>query len=455
MIDENPRTARAIAAAVRAGLDPHAPAMATRDRIATINPRLNAICHLMSDTDTQADAVAAHLAAGAMLPLAGVPVVVKDNIWVADAIVTQGSRLFDGFRSTQDAEAVARLRQAGAIIVGIASCSEFACKGVTTTPLHGITRHPLNPDLTPGGSSGGPAVAVASGMVPLALGTDAGGSSRRPPAHVGVVGLKPGQDVIPYGPGFAEPFWGISVLAPIAADVADAGLMLSALASGPMPPARPIEGLRIGYAPTLGLPLPLDPAVAEAMQRAIATLRAAGLAVTEASPDWPQGADAAGVMPLQAAGLANLYGGRWRAEPDLFDPDLGVQIEAGLALTGPEVARALDASRAIRDTLRGYLRGFDLIVSPTSSALAWPHDRLGPAQIGGVPAMPRDHAAYTPQFNHAGLPAVTIPCGAPTGLPVGLHIGGGAGQDLTVLAAAARFEQLFQQAGLWPAQPGA
>lgn len=453
-MSDAPLSAAEMARRVRGGADAVALMSAALDRVAARNPGLNAICHLLPNARDQAAAVNARVAAGEALPLAGVPVAVKDNIWVAGAVVTQGSRLFAGFRPAQEARAVTRLREQGAVILGIAACSEFACKGVTTTPLHGATRHPLDPALTPGGSSGGPAVAVASGMVPLALGTDAGGSSRRPPAHVGIVGFKPTQDAIPYGPGFAEPFWNTSVLAPMARDVGDAALLFDALANTPLPPPRPVEGLRIALAPSMGLPQPLDPAVADALAHAVATVRAAGLEITEAAPDWPPGIDAAGVMPSQAAGLAHLYGARWQAEPELFDPDLGAQIEAGLALPGAAVAGALEASRIMRATLRGFLSRFDLILSATSPALAWPIDRLGPAQIGGKHAAPRDHAAFTPQFNHAGLPAISIPCGAPTGLPVGLQIGAAAGQDRTLLAAAARFETLFHAAGLWPARPG-
>ncbi|MCC5999849.1 MAG: amidase [Pararhodobacter sp.] len=444
--------ARAIAAAVREGADPHAPAAAALARVAQVNPGLNALCHVMPDTRAQAATVGARLAKGEALPLAGVPVVIKDNIWVQGAPVTQGSRLYADFRAPRDALAVARLRQAGAVIIGIGACSEFACKGVTSTPLHGVTCHPADPSLTPGGSSGGPAVAVASGIAPLALGTDAGGSSRRPPAHVGIVGFKPGQDVIPSGPGFADPVPGISVMAPMATDVADAALMFRVLANGPQHPARALATLRISFAPTMGLPLPLDPAVQSATDAALDALRATGFQVTQASPDWPPGADPAGVMPLQWAGLAHLFGTRWQAEPGLFDPDIGAQIEAGLRLTGTDTARALQASAAMCTTLRGFLRDHDLILSPTSSALAWPHHLPGPALIAGQPAAPRDHAAFTPQFNHAGLPALTIPCGAPTGLPVGLQIGAGPGQEATLLAAAEMFEEIFHQAGLWPAQ---
>lgn len=446
--------AREIAARVRAGLDPVTVAQAALERVAARNPDLNALCHVSAENVlAQAEAVGGRLAAEEDLPLAGVPVVIKDNIWVADTPVTQGSRLYAGFVAPRDAKAVERLRRAGAVILGMGACSEFACKGVTDTPLHGVTRHPLDPSLTPGGSSGGPAVAVAARMAPLALGTDAGGSSRRPPAHVGIVGFKPTQDAIPYGPGFAEPFWNTSVLAPMAADVADAALMFEVLAQEEtaLAPARTAGDLRIAFAPSMGLGLPLSGAVAPAMGAALAALRAAGLEIAEESPRWPEGVDPAAVMPLQAAGLAMLHGARWQAEPGLFDPDLGRQIEAGLALCGTDVARALEASRLMRDTLRAFLGRYDLILSATSSAQAWPATRLGPETIGGRPAGPRDHAAFTPQFNHAGLPAISIPCGAPSGLPVGLQIGAGAGQDRTLLAAAARFETIFHEAGLWPA----
>lgn len=455
---EPPNTARAIAKAVRAGLDARAPVAAALARVARLNPGLNALCYIMPDTEEQAAELQKRLARAEPLPLAGVPVVIKDNIWVKGAPITQGSRLYQHFHAPQDAHAVARLRHAGAVVLGIATCSEFACKGVTNTPLHGVTHHPANPALTPGGSSGGPAAAVASGMVPVALGTDAGGSSRRPPAHVGIVGFKPGQDVIPYGPGFAEPSHGVSVMAPMAGSVADAALMFRALSQAPFPAAPSVSQLRIGFAPSMGLPLPVDEGVTSAIMAALDCLRSNGLTVTQASPEWPDGADPAGVMPIQTAGLAYLFGARWRSEPELFDPDIGQQIETGLGLSGADVAKALAASAGMRAALRNYLQNFDLILSPTSSTLAWPHGQLGPSEIGGQPASPRDHAAFTPQFNHAGLPALSLPCGAALGphglLPVGLHIGGGQGQEATVLAAAERFEQLFHHAGLWSAQPG-
>lgn len=442
-------SAREIAARVRAGLSPLEVAEAALARVAERNPALNALCHLDPEAvRAEAAAVAARLPQED-LPLAGVPVVIKDNIWVEGMPITQGSRAYAGFVAPEDARAVALLRRAGAVVLGIGTCSELACRGVTTTELHGATRHPADLRLTPGGSSGGPTVAVAAGMAPIALGTDAGGSSRRPPAHVGVVGFKPSQDAIPYGPTFTEPFWGVSVLAPIARDVADARLMFSVLAGAEEAPEAP---LRIAFAPTMGLAQPMDGGVAAAVSAAVAALRAAGLEVADEAPLWPEGATQMGVMPIQTAGLAMIHGARWRADPGLYSRDLAGTLEAGLALSGVVVAHALENSHQMKETLCGFLARHDLLISATSSALAWPHDRLGPETIGGHPAQPRDHAAFTPQYNHAGAPAISIPCGrAPGGLPVGLQIGAAPGRDAMLLRAAALFETILADAGLWPA----
>jgi aspartyl-tRNA(Asn)/glutamyl-tRNA(Gln) amidotransferase subunit A len=350
---------------------------------------------------------------------------------------------------------VARARDAGALIVGIAACSEFACKGQTTTPLNGPTRHPQDPALGPGGSSGGCAVALAAGMATLALGTDAGGSGRRPAAHCGVVGFKPSLGAIPYGPGFAEPFWDVSCIAPMARSVADAALLFEALA-GPSPhdpasmtplePAAPAHDLTIAYAPRLGLDAAVDPEAGAAVASAVAALRARGFAVEDAAPDWPDGVSEADVMPLQAAGLAALHGEAWRRDPTLIDPDLGAQIERGLNLSGAAVARALEASLRIRQTLTAFLTRFDLLLCPTAPCAAWPCDRLAPKMIDGRPAESRAHAVFTPLMNHAQIPAISIPCGRdPRGLPFGLQIVAGFGRDRTLLAAASAFEAVLSE----------
>ena len=206
MMKDFPESAADIAGLVTSGTIGVGDALArSMHRVERENPKLNAIIRLNPRAAEEGDRVQRRLDAGEVLPLAGVHVVVKDNLWVAGMTIAQGAQLFADFVAPQDAVAVARLRAAGAIILGIGATSEFACMGVTNTALYGMTRNPIDPALTPGGSSGGPSVAVAAGFAPLALGTDAGGSTRRPPAHVGVIGFKPGQDVVPYGPGFDEP----------------------------------------------------------------------------------------------------------------------------------------------------------------------------------------------------------------------------------------------------------
>ena len=405
-------------------------------------------------TLADAAAVDARLRAGEQMPLAGVPIVVKDNIWVGGWRITQGSRLFADFIAPRDAIAVERLRKAGAVVVGIGATSEFASKGVTTSPLFRPTRHPLNPELTPGGSSGGPAAAVAAGLVPLAIGTDAGGSSRRPPAHVGVAGFKPSYGAIPYGPGFAEPFFGLSVIAPIAADVADIALAFEAMAGvDPRDPdsARVAQeaddpaGLLIAFSPRLGLDVAVDDVVANGLASAIERLSAAGLPVAQRDPVWPPGVTEEAIMPLQHAGLAALHGECFRNDPSVFDPDIAKQIERGLSWSGTDVAAALIASATIANAFAAFFIEVDLLLAPTVPCVAWPLTQLGPDMIGGRAASPRAHAVFTPFVNHARLPAISIPCGTDAvGLPFGLQLIARRGQDRTLLRAAQHIEALLQ-----------
>ncbi|MDQ2101946.1 amidase [Azospirillum isscasi] len=428
------------------------------ERIAAENPRLNAIVHLDPDAGlAEARAADERAARGEALPLLGVPFTVKDNIWVRGQPVRQGSRLFQDFVAPEDAVAVARLRAAGAVFAGITNCSEFACKGVTTNLLHGPTRNPWDVTLTPGGSSGGAASAVAAGLAPLALCTDGGGSTRRPAAHVGVVGMKPSAGVVPHPIGFAEPVFGNSVIGQMARSVADVALMLDVLAgpdprdpqsvavSGPFVDATANPdpaGLRIAYSPRLGLGAPVDPEVAACVERAVHRLADAGAIVEEADPVWPEGAGESGLMPLQFAGLAALHGERYRARPDLFDPDIAQQIEAGLRTSGAEVARALHLREEAYRALAALFTRHDLLVCPTTPVTAWPFDRLGPATIEGRSVTPRGHAVFTPLFNHCYAPACSVPCGVAGsgGLPVGLQIAGPRLSDAAVLRLAAVVE---------------
>ncbi len=454
--DGLPVDAAQIAAACNNGsLDPGDVVTATRRRMAERNATLNAVVGSEpQDLERQVGQLRKRIARGERLPLAGVPVVVKDNLWVRGQRVTQGSQLFTDFVAPEDALPVERLRQAGALIVGMGNTSEFACKGLTTNKVYGLTRHPHDPALTPGGSSGGCAVAVAAGFVPLALGTDGGGSSRRPPAHVGVVGFKPSFGAIADPVGFTHAIIGLQAIAPIARTVADARLMFEAMAGAdvrdpqsidlPVSAAQPVRGLRIAFSPRFGLDVPVDEDVQNAIEQGVEALQRSGLRIDRQDPAWPAGADENTLMPLQHVGLAGLFAEAWKRDPTRFDPDIGRQIERGQQWAGADVARAREAGVRIAFTLGDFLQRFDLLLCPTTPCVAWRNDRLGPETIGGRPVEPRAHAVFTPFVNHALAPAISIPCGrGRDGLPVGLQLIAARGRDRQLLAAAAEIEAIL------------
>jgi aspartyl-tRNA(Asn)/glutamyl-tRNA(Gln) amidotransferase subunit A len=353
------------------------------------------------------------------------------------------------------------MREAGAVLLGLTNCSEFACKGVTTNPLFGPTRNPWNLELTPGGSSGGAASAVAAGLCPIALATDGGGSTRRPAAHVGAVGMKPSAGMIPNPVGFEEPVFGNCAIGQITRTVEDSALVLDVL-SGPDSadpasfvarqangsaaglPALPRD-LRVGFSPRLGLRYPVDEDVAQCVRAAVQRLHAGGMRIEERDPDWPEGTSEQALMPLQFAGLAAIYGDRYRQRAWEVDPDIAAQIEAGLRTTGAEIARALLFRDELYRRLDRYFRRYDFLLTPTTPCAAWPFTQLGPATIEGRAVTPRGHAVFTPIFNHTYVPACSVPCGLDrNGLPVGLQIVGPRLSDFRVLALAAMVESVNQ-----------
>lgn len=464
-------SARATAQAVQArGLGAIEVARSVLSRLEAVNPRLNAV--IGGDaawTLAQAAAVDQRVAAGETLPLAGVSITVKDNIWVAGQRVTQGSRLFRDFVAPQDAWAVARLKSLGAVIVGITNCSEFACKGVSNNLVHGITRSPWDQRLTPGGSSGGAVSATAAGIGALALATDAGGSTRRPAAHTGLVGMKPTFGVIPCGPAFEEPNFGLSVMGQIGRDVADVALMWEqligyshgdwgsqAMVRAPLatpllqePPART---LRIAWTPDLGCGFAIDADVLSALQSQVARLQDDGYSVELAHPRWPEGVREYPLLKLQQAGLAALHGAALDADPDILDPDIAAQIRLGRACSAVDIAQVLLLRERIYVAYAEFFERFDLLLCPTTPTVSWPVEQLGPAVIGGQPVGPRGHAVFTPLFNYAQAPACSVPAGLVRGLPVGLQVVGPRYGDALVLSMAAHLETLAgaqPRAAIW------
>lgn len=420
-------------------------------RIERWQPRLNAFADFDPAVPlAAARSVDARLAAGEALPLAGVPFTVKDNLWLGGRPASFGSRLFEGFVAPRDSWCVARLKALGAVPLGVTTCSEFACKGITATPLHGETRNPWDLSRTPGGSSGGAVAAVAAGLGPLALGTDAGGSTRRPAAHTGLVGMKPTLGRVPNPWGFEDPNHLLSVIGQLGRDVEDVAFMLDALTA--WEPADPLScpsfaqadalatlkaqlpKLRIAWSPDLGCGLPMDDGVLATLHGALDQLRAAGWQITETSPSWPAQAGEYPLLALQQAGLAQLFGERWQQTPELFDPDIGAQIELGLQVTGPHIAQLMRLREQLHASFQQLFGQYDALLCPVSPVEAWPLGQLGPATIGGRAAGPRGHAGYTPLMNYANLPALALPAGlGPQGLPVGLQIVGPRFADARVL----------------------
>lgn len=433
-------------------------------RIERLNGRLNAFCTVTAEA-ARADARRAEDAVMRGEPLGclhGVPVSVKDTLDTAGVRTTLGSARFADRVPAADALVVARLRAAGAILVGKTTTPELAHKGVTESALFGVTRNPWAPDHTCGGSSGGAAVAVATGMGPLGLGTDEGGSIRIPASYCGVVGLKPTFGLIARVPvGVAEV---LTHLGPLCRTVEDAALFLSATAgrddrdgwSLPVEPtdytralARPPARLRVAWSPRLGHAA-VDPEVVGTTAAAVRGLTALGWTVEEADPGFDDPADVADAF--RYPGLAAAVGDDLDRERGRMDPSLVALVEAGRRMTAEQVARAAVRRHALWAQLSRFFEHHDLLATP---AVAVPPFRVGqapPREIDGRAVGVRGWIAFTYPFNVAGVPAIVVPAGRTTaGLPVGLQFVARRLDDARLLAAAAAFEAAAPWADRWPA----
>jgi aspartyl-tRNA(Asn)/glutamyl-tRNA(Gln) amidotransferase subunit A len=421
-------------------------------RLEAINPLLNAVVFWSAaDIRRQSLRLEARLS-GEALPLAGVPVIIKDNIWVDGWPVTQGSRLFKGFIAPSDALAVARLRENGALILGLSNCPEFACRGVTENLVYGVTRNPWNLACTPGGSSGGSASAVAAGLAPLALGTDAGGSIRRPAAHTGIVGFMPAAGLIPDPVGFPEPAFGNNTIGVFARDAADVDLAMGILGqpngtvhqgpNGSGYQAGKLEGasisaLRIGYSCDLGLGGPVEPDIRFAIEAALKRLSDQGCLVRSVHPRWPENTSEARIEALEQSALAALYGDAFREDPVRFDPDVGCQIAAGLRLGGIDVAQALFFRSKLKRAFYECFNDHDVLVCAATPTVAWPIDQPWPSQIDRQAVGPRGHARFTWLINQVFGTACSVPCGLDRQqLPIGLQLISLPGKEHQVLSVA-------------------
>jgi aspartyl-tRNA(Asn)/glutamyl-tRNA(Gln) amidotransferase subunit A len=444
-----------LAAAIRAKrVSPTEAVEAVLDRIATVNPSINALVTVTEDlARATARDIETRLARGeAAGPLAGVPVTIKDLIMVKGVRTTWGSRIFERFVAPEDAPAVERLRGAGAVIVGMTNSPEFGYRATTDNPVFGATRNPWSLDHTPGGSTGGGAAAVAAGMGPLTIGTDAGGSIRIPSSCCGIVGFKPTLGRVPMAPVFG----GLETLShagPMTRTVRDAALAMSVIA-GPDPRdlaslpddgtdwARAAEGdltnVRAAWTPDWGY-APVDPEVRRLTEAAARRFEESGARVDEGSPRFTDPSDAFNALfPASVAARLIPYLAEWRAK---MDPGLVRYIEMGQRPSAVDFIQAANVRRTLNDAFREFFKTYDLLLTPTLAAPPLPLGRHVYEEIGGKAVGALGWLAFTFPINMTGYPAITVPAGwTAAGLPVGLQIVGPRFADAAVLRAAAAFE---------------
>jgi aspartyl-tRNA(Asn)/glutamyl-tRNA(Gln) amidotransferase subunit A len=435
---------------------------AVLDRIAALNPWLNAYCAVTADAArTAARAAEAVLMRGDPLgPLHGVPYSVKDLVITRGVRTAFGSRIFEHHLPTEDAPVVERLRAAGAILVGKTTTPEFGWKGTTDSPLTGISRNPWDLTKTPGGSSGGAAAAVAAGLAPLAVGTDGGGSIRIPGSFCGVYGLKPTCGLVPVYP--APTTGTLSHVGPMTRTVRDAAVMLTVMAGpderDPLSfPAvgvdfstgleRDIRGLRVAWSPTFGYAsvapevLRLAEAAARRFEEFGCRVEVVERVFDDPDPIWSP------LFYVGATARVHDYLPEWR---DRIDPGLLEVLEAGSTISAVRYKQAELARAGFAQELRRLFQRFDLLLSPTLAALPFPAGAERPA--GARHGSRLAWVAFTYPFNLTGQPAATVPCGfAEGGLPVGLQIVGRRLHDATVLRASAALEAAAPWAHTRPA----
>lgn len=373
------------------------------------------------------------------LPLAGVPVAIKDNVAVAGEPMRDGSAGSDPAPQQADHEVVRRLRAAGAVVIGLTRVPEL-CVFAATDSGFGLTRNPWNLGRTPGGSSGGSAAAVAAGLVPLAQGNDGMGSIRIPAACCGLVGLKPGLGVVPSGLG-GNSWFDMAENGPLATTVADAALMLSVLADRPALARVASPGtLRIAVSVRAPMPLnPVDREWAAAVQDGAAALREAGHSVADADPPYGQ--------IVSTSGLVRWLAGTELDARTLTDRSRLARRTRRHAAAGALLLRAglprPGGPRRWRERAERFFARYDVLITP---ALAHPpiaarlwSDR---GWLANVWASSR-YAPFAAPWNIAGWPAMAVPAGvAPGGLPLSVQLVGRPGSEATLLALAGQLEQL-------------
>jgi aspartyl-tRNA(Asn)/glutamyl-tRNA(Gln) amidotransferase subunit A len=413
-------------------------------RIDAVNPALNAViaedrpaAHRAAEASTRRWADRAPLS-----PLDGVPLTVKDNLFVAGLPASWGSRAYAGFVPAADEPAVARLRAAGAVVLGKTNVPEFTVEGFTANLLFGVTSNPIAPGRTPGGSSGGAAAAAASGMGPLAIGTDGGGSLRRPAAHCGLYALKPSTGAIPRFGGFRQILADFEVVGPLGRTLADLVTAFALMRGAGPRDAEAVDGVgpgqslgnppRIGFFTAVGT-APVDRRIVKAIESFAGLLAEAGCVVREIAAPFDAERTAGCWSTIAAAGLA------WEVErlgarAAVIGDNAREMAGRGAAISTSAYLDALQTAATVRHEAAAVFDRFDLLLCPSAAALAWPAGMAFPPLIDGREAGPRGHAVFTAWMNVAGLPAVNLPLARLPGEGgIGVQVVAGPGRDRALL----------------------
>lgn len=441
-------------------------------RMDALEPILHAFCTPAPDLANEtAKRLESEIMSGQEVgPLAGVPVAIKDLVCTAGIRTVSGSIAYKDFVPDEDDIVVERLKQAGAIILGKTNVPEFGYSGVGHNPVFETTRNPWNPDLTPGGSSAGSAVAVAVGEGPFAIGSDGGGSIRIPAAHSGVYGMKASMGRVPLYPGCRdERYPGVSGweslehIGPLSRTVADSALMLSVIAgpderdrhSLPRPEFNwmecltgDIRGLKVAYSPDWGYAA-VDPRVRTVVGEAVKVFEQdLGCVVEQAHPGWE---DPFGHFWSLVALDTDLKG--MRALVRKYGAQMSPHLVDFLQKpwTAEDFTDAIMARKAVVNRMWKFMRNYDLLLTPTLAVPPFPVHIQGPEKIGDRMVAQTQWLAFTFPINMTGQPAASIPAGwTDEGLPVGLQIIGRHLADPMVLKASVAFEKARPWQDRWP-----
>lgn len=431
-------------------------------RIALINPAVNAMVVLDADRARAAarEAEAAVMRGDDLGPLHGIPVAVKDAQDLKGVRTTYGSPIHADHVPAQDGACIARLRDAGAILVGKTNTPEWSAGANSRNPVHGVTANPFDLTRSAAGSSGGSAAALACGMAPLASGSDMGGSLRNPAGYCGIVGMRPSPGLV----ASDKRAIGWSPLAtdgPMARTVADTALMLSVMASDdardplaytlPDEPVRgrperwvlppvALKGLKLAFTDDFGF-APTEQHIRRVFRSRVTAIAPLFAAAEEAAPDCTGADDAFAV--LRASNFLASHGAGYRTHPHMYGPLVRANLEEALTYSLSDYARAASAQTRIYRAYQAFFAQHDVLVSPTITLSPRPWSESYPTEIDGVATQSYYHwLALAYAVTLAGHPAVSLPLGRDeAGLPFGLQIVGRRGGDAQVLAVAAALEE--------------